>query len=511
MAEQEADLETLLDEVSEDALVADLCRESFYTFFLEFWETIEAVDLVPNWHIEFLCDQLQDVYELWARKEPQPDVLINVPPGTSKSTTVTQLFPAWLWLKAPSTRIISSSFASSLSVGHSVKSRDCVSSPKFQRLFPDLIEAKDDQDGKTDYRNTRGGQRFSTSTSGAVTGNHADFILIDDPLNPQAAASEASRLAAQEHLKTLSTRKTTKGRTVSIMVMQRVHELDPAGLWLASGKSLRHICLPGELTKDPKTELVGSQVRPAYLKEHYTDGLLDVNRLDRIALGELKLALGSYGYAGQVQQLPAPEEGGILKKAWFGSIRWPEFLAKHPGQLPWLFDADTAYTSDQANDPSALLASVYLGQTLYVRHVLEMWLEMPELKKALPIALEAHGYTPASKLYVEPKASGKTVVQELRSISQLNVIEAPTPTGSKLERVNASSPFIEAGRVVLVEGPWNEAFISQCSSFPNAAHDDMLDCLCQAIARVQQPVLQRPTVRQFGPPRPRRFTGRDYS
>ncbi len=92
-----------------DEIVAQACRNSFYRFFLEMWETIEAVKLLPNWHIKYLCDQLQEVYETWARLETQPDVLINVPPGTSKSTTVTQLFPAWLWLKQPHIRIISSS------------------------------------------------------------------------------------------------------------------------------------------------------------------------------------------------------------------------------------------------------------------------------------------------------------------------------------------------------------------------------------------------------------------
>jgi predicted phage terminase large subunit-like protein len=474
----------LLTEVSEDEFTAELCRQSFYQFFLEFWETIEAVELVPNWHIEYLCGQLQQVYDNWVGKQAQPDVLINVPPGTSKSTTVTQLFPAWLWLKHPAMRIISSSYASSLSVSHAVKSRDCLRSDKFQRLFPGLIEAKDDEDGKTAYRNTKGGQRYTTSSGGTVTGVHADFIILDDPLNPAEAGSEAALSAAETHLKTLSTRKTDKARSVTILVMQRIHEKDPAGIWLASGRPLRHICLPGELTKDRIGIDKGRQVRPLELRAFYQDNLLDPVRLSRPVLQALAVALGSYGYAGQVQQLPAPDEGGLLKKAWFRTISYEAFqVIVGRGGVTWNFDADTAYTADQKNDPSALLASCYLGQTLYVRLASEMWLEMPELKKRLPELLTANGYTRLSKLYVEPKASGKSVVQELRAISQLNVVEAPTPTGSKQERVNAASPFIEAGRVVLLDGAWNEALVTQASGFPTAAHDDMLDCLLQAIAR----------------------------
>jgi len=408
-----------------------------------------------------------------------------LPPLLSAPAIASPPNTAWLWLQRPSIRILSSSFAAPLAISHAVKSRLCLKSPKFQRLFPGHVEFQDDQDGKTDYRNTALGQRYTTSTgTGGTMGNHADFIIIDDPLNPQAAISEAGQAAASAHLKTLATRKTDKARTVTILVMQRVHEKDPAGEWLASGRPLRHICLPGELTKDAKTGEVGQQVRPPELKTHYVDGLLDPQRLTRAALQGLQLTLGNYGYAGQVQQLTAPDEGGLLKKAWFSVSSMEAFqsLASRGGGV-WLFDADTAYTADQRNAPSALLASCYLGQTLYVRLATEMWLELPELKKRLSELVNAHGYTRMSKLHVEPKASGRSVVQELRAISQLNVVEAPTPTGSKLERVNSISPFLEAGRVVLIDGGWNEAFISQCASFPNAAHDDMLDCLCQAIAR----------------------------
>jgi predicted phage terminase large subunit-like protein len=498
----EAELDEALAALTPEQLEADICKESFFEFFCAFWHTIEAVELKLNWHIRYLCDQLQEVYELWESKRAQPDVLINVPPGTSKSTTVTQLFPAWLWVRKPSIRLISSSFNAALSISHSTKTRLCLKSPKFQQLYPGLIEFQDDQDGKTDYRNTALGQRYSTSTTGGPTGNHADFIIIDDPLNPQKAASEAALLSASDHLKTLATRTTDPERTVKIMVMQRISEKDPAGEWLTSGRPLRHICLPGELTKDKQTGVVGKQVRPTYLKEEYVDGLLDPIRRPRHVLQGLKVALGSYAYAGQVQQMPAPDEGGILKKAWFHTITYPDFL-KVPGASAavWHGDADTAYTDQQKNDPSALLISTYIGQTLYVRFVEEMWLEFPALKKKLPELLATHdAATAQSKLHVEPKASGKSVVQDLKAITQLNVVEAPTPDGDKRSRVNTASAFIESGRVVLIDGSWNEKLINQAAAFPTAAHDDMLDCLTQAIRRYQ-PVGNKPitTYQSFRP------------
>jgi predicted phage terminase large subunit-like protein len=470
----------LLAAVTEDELTAELCLQRFYEFVLEFWETIEAVEFIPNWHIEEICNQLQEMYEAWARGESQPDGLFNVPPGSSKSTIILQLFPAWLWLKHPAFRVISSSYAADLSVSHALKSRDCVKSDKFRRLWPGRIEFKSDQDGKTNYRNTAMGQRFATSTGGRVTGMHGDCILIDDPLDPEQAAGEKPRAKAAGHLRKLSTRKTDKARSFTIMVMQRVHEADPAGIWLASGKPLRHVCLPGELSE---------HVRPLELAARYSDGLLDPRRLNRVALAGLKLALGSYGYAGQIGQVPTPDEGGIIKKAWFRTMTFAEFLEKVPGAktITWHADADTAYTEHQKNDPSAVLISAYLQNTLYVRYAGEMRLELNALCLRLQELTQVHGFSAGSKLYIEPKASGPSVLQEMRRLTKLNVVAAPTPTGGKTERVNASSPFIESGRVVLLDGSWNEAFISQCAAFPLAAHDDMLDTLTQAIARHKKP------------------------
>lgn len=473
MAENQTSLDIAID--------AELCRRSFYEFFLEFWETIEAVELIPNWHIKFICDRLQQVYETWEKGEGQPDVIINVPPGSSKSTMVTQLLPAWLWVRNPAIRVISSSYAKDLSTAHAVKTRDCLKSDKFALYYPGLIDFKQDSDGKTAYKNTKKGERFVTSTGGRVTGMHADFIIIDDPINPEEAESKTTRDTANRFVSTtLSTRKTNKKRSVTILVMQRLHEEDPTGVWVKKKKDLSWICLPGELADN---------VRPAEARKYYKNGLLDENRMDRAALQKQKEDLGSYGYAGQIGQEPTPDGGGKLKKTWFGKITWPDFLklCQDRREVPvWEFDADTAYTKDQQNDPSAFTVSAYIKPNLYIRDASERWLEFPELIKALKEYIKANGYTSKSRVFIEPKASGKSTVQTLK-MEELNIIEAPNPESDKVSRVNSISPFVEAGRVVLIDGSWNEAFIDQCAGFPRAAHDDMVDCLVQAVNRAEKP------------------------
>lgn len=455
-----------LPALSADKALATLCSRRFYRFFLEFWETIEAAELIPNWHIEYICDELQRVYEVWESGESQDDVLLNVPPGSSKSTIVTQIFPAWLWVRNQSIRVISSSYAADLATAHAVKTRDLLKSDKFIRLFPGLIEFKSDSDGKTHYKNTKKGERFVTSTGGRVTGMHGDFIITDDPLNPEQAASEVDlKRAVRFTGSTLSTRKTNKKRTVTIMVMQRLHENDPSGDWIRKKKSLNHICLPGRLSKE---------VKPEHLKEKYINGLMDVNRLDEAALQKMYEDLGSYGFAGQVQQSTAPEKGGTWQK-WF--IEIPDHLMPTISQMSkYGTDWDTAYTDNEANASSAHVESGMFEGKMYIDNIGWFNMEFPALIKEMKLHPSPH--------YIEAKASGKSAKQTL-TVAGIPAIEVQV-NADKLARAKDATPKAEAGMVCirksLADKIYNDAE-QGLLKFPNGAKQDLADTVAQAIIR----------------------------
>lgn len=446
---------------------AEQCKRRFFKFFCEFWETIEATDLELNWHIEFICDELQKVYETWEAGEAQPDVLINVPPGSSKSTIVTQLFPAWLWVKNQTIRIISSSYAADLSTAHAVKTRDCLKSDKFILYFPGLIQFKRDSDGKTNYKNIKKGERFVTSTGGRVTGMHGDFIFNDDPINPEQAAGEAELIKATRFSgRTLSTRKTNKKRSVTVMIMQRLHDLDPAGDWIKKKKNLNHICLPGRLAKN---------VAPAYLAEYYVNGLLDTKRLDESALEKMESDLGSYGFAGQVMQQPSPEDGGIWKK-WFISV--PDHLMPPIASLEsygtgW----DTAYTEKAGNASSAYVCSGLFENKMYIDNVGWFNLEFPELIHKMKELPAPH--------YIEAKASGKSAKQTLVKAG-IAAIEVQVNT-DKIARARDATPKAEAG-LVCVRASILEKIYSDAEQgilkFPNGFKADLADVIAQEIQRL---------------------------
>ena len=431
----------------------------------EFWHTIIPEEPVYNWHIPYLCDQLQKyVEQVASREDKDKDCVINIPPGTSKSTIATIMLPVYAWIVDPRIRVLTASYSQSLSTDHALKSRDIVRSDKFKLLFPD-VQIKADQNNKTHYKNTQGGERFATSVGGTITGFHAHLIIVDDPLNPKGASSDADRDTANAFMNTtLSTRKVNKSLTPTILVMQRLHEEDCTGNWLRKGKDIRHICLPGRLSAD---------VKPRELREMYKDELLDTNRLTEKDLEELKLNLGSYGFAGQIMQIPAPADGGIWQR-WLVPVDKREIPElSHVGT-----DWDTAYTEKDENSASAYCTAGLDGNRMYITDIGYKRYEFPKLVNFMKSRQQPH--------YIEAKASGKSLKQSL--VSQgIPAVETKVVHGDKVARTTMVTPFAEAGVVYidkdLLDFVYNDSD-QGILKFPNGAHDDMNDALVQSIHRL---------------------------
>lgn len=463
-----------ISQVELDAVEREACEDSLFEFIKSFWGTIIKEEPIYNWHIEYLCGELEKLAHYIVNRLPKPyDLIINIPPGTTKSTICTVMFPAWLWIKDPTIRIISNSYSSDLSIEHAGKSRDVIWSDKYRRLF-DEVQIRKDKSAVSRYENTKGGARYSTSTGGTITGKHAHVIINDDPLNPTQASSEADRKSANEHTKTLSSRKVDKKNTPTITIMQRLHESDVTGYLLSKkAEDIRHICLPAELSK---------KVKPTELKDRYVDGLLDPVRLDREVLKEAKKDLGSYGYANQFDQNSAPPEGGILKTHWFPLVDWKDEY----NRLAWNTAIDSAYTENLDNDESGMLQfAITTSNEVLIRYAEEVWLEFPELVKYTQTFSHTHGYTSKSMIYVEPKASGKSLVQAVKRSTTINIKDDVSPFKDKVARATDISPIAESGRIKLIKGAWNDTFLNQVKTFPNGLKG-LIDCLVIAANKVKK-------------------------
>ena len=144
--------------------------------------------------------------------------------------------------------------------------------------------------------------------------------------------------------------------------------------------------------------------------------------------------------------------------------------------------ADTAYTAKTDNDPSGLMAYSVFENNLYIWDWSIVRKEFSELVDFVYLYREMHGSN-ASKVFVEPKASGKSVAQYLRKKTNLNVIEYEMQEGDKTARLYSVEPYISSGRVILVAGKWNKPFIKQVCAFPKDTHDEAVDNLVMAITQ----------------------------
>jgi len=467
--------------LTKEKIRAERYKRSFYLFALDaFKELHNGQELTDNWHIKLICDRLQQEAERIVTKEPRnKHLLINVPPRTLKSEMVNVFFSVYCWILDPSIQFISSSYSASLSTTLSTQARRLIESDWFIAHFPEIGISKD-ENTKSKYTTPQGGLRYSTSTGGTVTGMGGDIIVIDDPQNPQLARSEVERENANRFFdETLRSRLNDPDKGVFIIIMQRLHELDLTGhLLQLEPENWEYICLPAEESKD---------VKPAHLRANYVDGLLFSARLSRNVLDSFKIGLGSYGYSGQYMQLPSPDEGGILKRDWFTVTN------KLPS-VTYDFFLDTAYTDKSYNDATAMLCACYYQNKVYIRSIEAVRMEFPELVEKIKQFTEANGYSSRSRIYIEPKASGKSIVQQLRRNTGLNVIEDKPPVQDKVSRVASISPIIEAGRVFLNDGRYIDSFLDECAGFPNAAHDDQVDTLVMAIDKYTNRLKKRRTL-----------------
>jgi len=451
-------------------VIAERCKRSFYFFVQEFWSVIVTEKPIWNWHIEVICDELQVMaLRVKDRLPKEYDLIINVPPGSSKSTIVTQLFPAWCWTIDSSIRFLSASYSADLSIDHAVRSRDVIKSEKYKRLFPE-IRIRRDSDNKSHYKNLDNGERYATSVGGTATGMHAHIIAVDDPLNPKQAASEAELKTANEWMdKTLPTRTVDKAMTPTILVMQRLSENDPTGMMLSKkGLNIRHICLPAEISDN---------VHPAELADRYVDGLLDPIRMAKDVLVQMALKLGSYGYAGQFSQRPSPEDGAIWKKAWFLPV--PDSEMPLPSQMEkYGTDWDLAYTKDELNAANAYVTAGFYDSKMYVDWIDFEWLEFPELIPYMKAQPQPH--------YIEAKASGKSAKQSLTK-QGIPAIEIGVEGGDKVARTKMVTPFAEAGMVMVRKSQIDKLLNDERQGiikFPNGKFKDLNDALTQSISRI---------------------------
>lgn len=540
----------------EDFDLAQRCATHLPTFIREAWPILEpATRYVHGWHVDTICEHLEAV-----TAGELPRLVINQPPRTMKSLTCGVCWIAWEWLSNPAIRWLCASYAADLSTRDSLKCRRLIESKGgretgtiFQRigyqgvlglltkhrwrLGPTYGIGADgkwsltgDQNAKTKYETTATGMRLATSVGGVATGEGGDRILVDDPTSAKQARSEAERKAANTWWDETMTTRFNNAQAAAVIVMQRLHESDLTGHLIDSG-DWHHLCLPGvyepshpfvypnKVTLPERTYNV--QAEDGSVEEVVVPGgrvlagdprtaegeLLEPVRLSEARLAELRKGLGSYGFAGQIQQRPSPEEGGMFKRDW-----WRYYDAALSRDDPmgrpddWMFERIVASWDMRFSDSQSKASSYVVGQVwgrykarFYLLGQVRAKLSFTDTVKAVLAVQER--WPLISVVLIEKKANGEAVMSQLaRRVTGMIPVE---PEGGKDVRASAVQPNVEAGDLWLpstefipcppsVEPSEGEArlelaptatadFVEEHAVFDAGAFDDQVDAMSQAI------------------------------
>jgi predicted phage terminase large subunit-like protein len=439
------------------------CNNSLLFFTRYIYKENHRRNFIVTPHLVKICNALEKVVNGKTKR-----LIINIPPRYGKTELAVKCFIAWSLAKNPSSKFIHLSYSDDLALDNSSQTKEYIESESFQKFWQ--MELKKDAQGKKKWFNKDGGGVYATASGGAITGFGAGVseskvfagaIIIDDPLKPDDANSEARRNSVNERYNSTIRSRVNDRETPVIVIMQRLHEEDLSGFLLngGSGEDWEHLCLPA-LDKDNN---------PLWSDKHSFLELEQIRQANR------------YNFAGQYMQQPAPEEGGEWRKDWFKIINKNEVPID---SLKWELIIDGAYTKNTANDPSGFQIGAKWGNNYVIWSSIDKYLEMPELLKFIPNHIEASGVK-VSMTLVEPKASGKSIKQMIYNETKLNITEIKSKfvNQSKIENARACSPYIESGRTLLVSGSWNDAFLQQVGTFPNAKHDEHIDLTCYGIER----------------------------
>lgn len=466
------------------------------TFVRAAWPVLEpSTPYLHNWHIDYISEYLEAFYAQEIQK-----LIINVPPRYMKSSLVTILGPVYDWVRRPHHRFLFTSYAATLSTKHSLDRRTLIESDWFRMRFGDRFRLTSDQNVKNEYSNDKRGHMIATSMRGTATGKGGDFVVVDDPQDPKTAVSDIQRTSVNTIFdQTFTQRLDDKKRGGICLVMQRLHEQDLTGHLLEQG-GWEHV----KLSNPELRRTTHVFPRSKKVVEREPGDILWEEREGEEEIAQNRIALGSYGFAGQYGQEPAPVEGGMFKRKHWKFWKpvgadFPQLIldlgeqGKHYPEvieLPQVFEQklqswDMAFK--KKSDTDFVVGQVW-GSLGARRFLLDQMRDRLSFTESLDAIRQLTAlYPDAHAKLVEDKANGSAVIDTLK-VEIVGMIPVE-PEGGKEARAAAVSPLQEAGNIYLPHpavAPWVYDFIEEHAVFPNGANDDQVDGMSQAMLRMMR-------------------------
>lgn len=498
--------------IYKEQLLRQQASNSLYEFIKQAWPQIEkGAPFVGGWHIQALCEHLEALY----RGEIK-NLLVNIPPRSTKTITCSSMFPSWVWINDPSTQFLCLSHSQPLSTKAALTHRDIITSKWYKVRWGHIYDLKADQNQKTQFSNTKSGYRISRAMRSGVTGDGANILIVDDPNN--AAESDTVREETNERWDSvLSTRLNNTNNDKRLVIQQRTNENDLTGHILKGEEAdeWTKLIIPMEFEEKRRCKTI---VLPSSNGRRWKDPRTTEKesicpvRFNAKAIDSLKKRLGStYLIAGQLQQRPAPEEGGLFRKSWF---QWWK-KTEPPKVFQIIQSWDTAFKKEDKRKPnqkisfSACTTWGLFDDEFGITNIilLNLWrdrVEFPELRAmAQKLAKDYRnngsvdivpdgGHVP-DMILIENKATGDPLNQELRRAGIVTTMYDPSLDGDKIRRASLITHIVQAGRIWVPSRPPNfdnltsfsKVFVESCANFPNDDDSkDIVDTFTQVVRKV---------------------------
>lgn len=482
-------------------------EKSLYEFIKLMWEYIEPGREFKNArHVEVICEHLEATVTGEIKR-----LLINIPPGFSKSLTCNVFFPAWLWIQKPHTRFLTFSYASSLTERDNMRFATLISSDLYQALWGDKFSLI--RDSQVKVENDKTGWKIASSVGGVGTGERARYVICDDLNNIKDVESKITRDETNRfYVEVLPSRVMDPNDSIFINIQQRSNEDDVSGLILSRDMGYDHLCLPMEFDPERKCgtsigwEDWRTEEGELLWPEVYDQAVVDNLKSDK--------EMSSYSYAGQYQQSPAPRGGGIIKSKWWklfpkqGEVFDDNGNPLRPLEYPEMdfiiASVDGAFTEDKRNDYSAMsVFGVWREDSQPKVMLMYAWQKRYQLHGTVPVRykgeseknycereewgfVERVAYTchvlGVDRLLIENKASGIPLGQEIRRLytNEKFGVELVNPKGDKIARAYSVSHLFENGVIYAPNREWATLAIEETAKFPKG-HDDLPDSIFSAL------------------------------
>jgi predicted phage terminase large subunit-like protein len=406
-------------------------------------------------HTRLICEKLQLIHEGKLKR-----LAIFMPPRHSKSQSVTETFPSWYIGNNPDRRVIQVSYGDDLAVDFGLKNRQKVEE-YGKMLFGVEIDADKQAKGDWAIKGKQGYMRSGGILS-PISGKGCNLLIIDDPIkNSEEAESENIRNRIDhEYESTLLTRLTPDGAI--ILIMTPWHEADIHAK-IKFEKGWEVINLPCEAEEN---DLLGREIGEPLWPEF---------GFNEVWIEDMKKRIGSRAWNALYQLRPSSAGGNLLKRSWW------KYYNVLPQMATKLISVDATFKDKETSDFVSIQVWGKTGANMYLIDKVKARMDFPTTLQAILNMKAKH--KDSTQILIEDKANGSAIIQVLQT--KVGGIIAVEPQGGKVARVNAISPQIEAGNVYIPQNEeWVQDFVEECAAFPNGKHDDDVDAMSQALARM---------------------------